>query len=128
MDTPSEARPGLFGSSKRLLNTVLAIAENRLELFLVELREERFRLFNALLLVCGLAAFGFMALLLGSFTLVVAFWDSARLTVLTALTAGYGLTALGIFWRLTVRFKNWPAFEATLDELKKDRACLDKEN
>ena len=42
--------PGLFASLKRLLKTIAAIAENRLELFLVEWQEERLRSFEVLLL------------------------------------------------------------------------------
>ena len=128
MDDATEAKPGLFSIAKRLLNIALATAENRLELFLVEAREERLRLFNALLLLCAFVGFAFMALLLVSLTLVVVFWDSARVAVLVALSAVYCLAALGIFWRLQVRFKNWPTFGSSLQEFKKDRACLEKEN
>jgi uncharacterized membrane protein YqjE len=70
---------------------------------------------------------GFLALLLVSVTLIVAFWDTARLAVLISLSAVYSLAALAIYWRLKALFDNWPAFRASLDELKKDRECLDKE-
>lgn len=128
MDTTTETSPGLFSSVKRLLNTALAGVENRIELFLVELREERSRVFDVLLLVCAAAVLGFMALLTVTVTLVVIFWDSARVPVLVGLSAGYSLATIGIIWRLKVRLHNWSSFSATLNELKKDRACLEEES
>jgi uncharacterized membrane protein YqjE len=69
-----------------------------------------------------------MALLTMTVTLVVIFWDSARVAVLVVLSAGYVLAALGVFWRLKIRLRKWSSFSATLDELKKDRACLDEKS
>jgi uncharacterized membrane protein YqjE len=127
MDSTDQDKPGLFESSRRVLRTAVATLENRLELFLVELHEEKFRILNALLLVGALVIVGFLALLLVSVTLIVAFWDTARLAVLISLSAVYSVAALAIYWRLKALFDNWPAFRASLDELKKDRECLDKE-
>lgn len=127
METTTESSPGLFSSVKKLLNTALAGVENRIELFLVELREERFRVYDALLLGCAAAVLGFMALLTVTVTLVVIFWDSARVPVLVALSVCYSLGAMTAVWRLKVRLRNWSSFSATVDELKKDRACLEEE-
>ena len=128
MDTSTHSSPGLFGSVKRLLNAALAGVENRIELFLVELREERFRVFDVLLLGCAAAVLGFMALLTVTITLVVIFWDSARVPVLVVLSASYSLATIGALWRLKVRLRSWSSFSATLDELKKDRACLEEKS
>jgi len=128
MEPSTDSSPGLFSSIKRLLNTALAGVENRIELFLVELREERFRVFHVLLLGCAAAVLGFMALLMVTVTLVVIFWDSARVPVLVVLSACYSLAAIGIVWRLKVLLRNWSSFSATLDEFKKDRACLEEES
>ncbi len=128
MDTSPEPSPGLFSAVRRLLNTALAGVENRIELFLVELREERFRVFEVLLLGCAAALLGFMALLTVTVTLVVVFWDSARVQVLVVLSACYSLATIGILWRLKVLFRNWSSFSATRDELKKDRACLEEKS
>ena len=128
MDTSTEPSSGVFSAVRRLLNTALAGVENRIELFLVELREERFRVFDVLLLGCAGAMLGFMALLTVTVTLVVIFWDSARVQVLVALSTGYSLATIGVFWRLKVVLRNWSSFSATLDELKKDRACLEEKS
>ena len=128
MDPSTEPSPGLFSAVRRLLNTALAGVENRIELFLVELREERFRIFEVVLLGCAAALLGFMALLTVTVTLVVVFWDSARVQVLVVLSAGYSVATIGIFWRLKILLRNWSSFAATLSELKKDRACLEEES
>jgi len=128
MDTSTEPSPGLFSAVRRLLNTALAGVENRIELFLVELREERFRIFEVLLLGCAAALLGFMALLTVTVTLVVVFWDSARVQVLVVLSAGYSVATIGILWRLKILLRNWSSFAATLSELKKDRTCLEEES
>jgi uncharacterized membrane protein YqjE len=128
MDTTTDSSPGLFSSVKRLLTTALAGVENRIELFLIELREARLRIFDVVLLGCAAALMGFMALLLVTVTLVVIFWDSARVPVLVVLSACYSLATMAIFWRLKIRLRNWSFFSATLNELKKDRACLEEES
>lgn len=122
METSTESGPGLFSSVKRLLNTALAGVENRIELFLVELREERIRIFEVLLLGFAAAVLGFMALLVVTVTLVVIFWDSARVPVLVVLSAGYCLATGGLLWRLRIRLQRWSSFSTTLEEIKKDRA------
>ena len=118
----------MFGSVKRLLNKALAGLENRIELFLVELREERVRVIEAFLLGCVGAMLGFMTVLMTTVTVVVIFWDSARVTVLVVLSVCYCLATVGVFWRLRVRLRNWSSFPATLGELKKDRAWLSEES
>ena len=128
MDTTTDSSPGLFSSIKRLLNTALAGVENRIELFLIELREARLRIFDVVLLGCAAALMGFMALLMVTVTLVVIFWDSARVPVLVVLSACYSLATMAIFWRLKIRLRNWSFFSATLSELKKDRACLEEKS
>lgn len=128
MENAPESGPGLFSSVRRLLNTALAGVENRIELFLVELREERIRIFQVLLLGCATAVLGFMALLVVTVTLVVTFWDSARVPVLVVLSAGYCLATVVLLWRLIARLQRWSSFSTTLEEIKKDRACLDEKN
>jgi uncharacterized membrane protein YqjE len=128
MDPSTNSGPGLFSSAKRLLSTALAGAENRVELFLVELKEERIRVLDVLLLGSAAGVLGFMALLMVTVTLVVVFWDSARVQVLVALSACYTLGAIGVVWRLKVLLRNWSSFSATLDELKKDRACFEEKS
>ena len=128
MSAPEQTRPGVWSSLKRVLDGLLATVENRVELFCVELQEEKCRLIEAFLLAAGVAAFGMMSLTLITFTLVALFWDSARMAVLVTLCVVYlGVTI--VLWRaLQARLKGRAAFAGTLDELKKDRSCLGTDN
>jgi uncharacterized membrane protein YqjE len=125
MHDTNGADQGVFESSKRFLRATATIAQNRLELLLVEVQEERTRLFDMLMLAAGAVAFGLMALITISFTLVVVFWDDHRVAVLVGLSVIYVLAAAAGFWQLNTRLKKWQAFSATLAELKKDCEWLD---
>ncbi len=127
MEKPGDNPPSPFASAKRLWRTVLAIAHNRIELLLVELQEERQKAVEVLILTMGVAVLGLMALILGSFALVIAFWEEHRLAVLVILILVYLLAALGMWWRLRVRLRNWQSFSATVGELRKDRAWMEEE-
>ena len=51
----------LVATSKRFARRLLTIGENRFELLIVEVQEERARLLRAILLALGVAAFGLLA-------------------------------------------------------------------
>jgi uncharacterized membrane protein YqjE len=127
MEEPGESAPGIFASLGRLLKTVLAIAQNRLELLLVELREERWRFFDALLMAGIVLIMATMTLMAATITIVVVCVKADRLDLVVALVLLYLAGTIVSFWRLRVRLKQWTPFSATLAELKKDKACLDEE-
>lgn len=124
MNAPGEPQHGVWASLKQVIATLLATAQNRVELFAVELQEEKCRLVESILCAAAVAAFGMMTLTLVTFTLVALFWESGRLIVLVGLSLLYlGGTAWA--WRLLqVRLKSRSAFSGTLGELNKDRAAL----
>jgi uncharacterized membrane protein YqjE len=126
MGEPVEQTQGILASLKRLLRTLLSIAQNRLELLLVEVQEERTRLIEAFLLAISIVALGAMTLVMVTFTVVAIFWENHRMAVLVGLSLFYLVVTLVAYWRLRHRLKNWPAFPATLAELKKDKAWLDE--
>ncbi|HEX5219922.1 MAG TPA: phage holin family protein [Verrucomicrobiae bacterium] len=126
MDESSEEAGGLLSAGKRALRSAFDLARARFELFLVELQEERIRLFDALLLLLLGVGCALMTLVLLTFALVIIFWDH-RVLVLILLTLAYALAAGGALWTLWRRLRDWKAFAATLDEFKKDRACLDEQ-
>ena len=128
MEEPGESTPGIFASLGRLLKTVFVIAQNRVELLLVELREERWRFFNALLLAGVVLILALMTLMAATITIVVVCVKADRLDLVIALVLLYLAGTIFSFWRLRARLKNWKPFSATLAELKKDKACLDEEN
>jgi uncharacterized membrane protein YqjE len=128
MEPSTEENPGLIHSLKRLGGTVLGIAENRVELLLVEVEEERCRAVQALLLIMSLAVLALMTLMLGTLTVVMLCGPEHRPAVLVIFSLLYLLATLTVFWKLRRQLSQWQSFSSTLAELKKDRACLDKKN
>ena len=128
MEEAGPNTPGVFASLGRLLTTVLAIAQNRLELLLVECQEERWRFFDALLLAGVVLILALMTLMAATTTIVVICVKADRLDLVVALVLLYLAATIFSFWRLRNRLKKWEPFSATLAELKKDKACLDEKN
>ena len=128
MSEASETKPGVWASLKRTVDTVLATAQSRVELFSVELQEEKCRLVEALLCAAALAAFGMMTLTLVTFTLVLLFWENSRLAALVGLSVLH-LVGTALAWRaLQSRLRSRRGFTDTIEELKKDRSCLNSDN
>ena len=113
-------------ASKHLARRLLTIGENRLELLLVEVQEERERLLHAILLALGVAVFGFLAGAGLTVALVVLFWPHSPVAVLLVLSGCYAVIAGYLYFRFTRRLRAWQSLPATLDQLRKDRACLEK--
>ena len=123
------ATPGvgqLAETSKSFVRRLFTIVENRLELLLLEVHEERQRVLRVILLALGAAVFGLLAGMTLTAAIVVMLWHSAPVTVLLALTGVYGAAAIFIYRWLTGILRDWQNLPATLDQLKKDRACLEK--
>jgi uncharacterized membrane protein YqjE len=128
MEEPEESTPGIFASLGRLLKTVVVIAQNRVELFLVEAQEERWRFFDTLLLAGVVLILALMTLMAATITIVVVCVRAERLDLVVALVLLYLAGTIFSLLRLRTRLKAWIPFSATLDELKKDKACLDEKN
>lgn len=116
----------LAATSKTFARRLLTIGENRLELLAVEVQEERERLLHAFLLALGVAAFGLLAGLTLTAAFVVLSWDWSPVAVLLILTALYGAAGICLWRRLTGLLRDWQTLSATLDQLRKDRECLEK--
>ena len=116
----------LVESSKRFARRLLTIGENRLELLMVEVQEERERLLHAILLALGVAALGLLAGVTLTGAIVVLLWQHSPVAVLLTLTGLYGVAAVCLYRRLTALLRDWQTLSATFDQLRKDRACLEK--
>jgi len=126
MDEKDASPPGVLETLRRLGATVLGIFQNRLELFAVELQEERLRLIEALLLMGIIAALGFFTLALVAAGIIILLWNTFGVGILFIL-GGVGLIGtLLAGWRLRERFRDKPFLAGTLGELKKDREWLEK--
>jgi uncharacterized membrane protein YqjE len=126
METAAISFRQLAATSKQFARRLLTIGENRLELLTVEVQEERERLLHAFLLALGVAAFGLLAGLTLTAAIVVWLWAWSPLAVLLILTGLYGAAGVWLYRRLTGLLCNWQTLSASLDQLRKDRACLEK--
>src|ERR1041385_7766083 len=124
MTTTTDTSAPLEALPKRLARRLLTIGENRLELLLVEVQEERERLLHAILLALGVAVFGFLAGAALTVALVVLLWSFSAITVLLTLAALYIAVSVFLYRHFALLQHNWKTFPATLDQLRKDRACL----
>jgi uncharacterized membrane protein YqjE len=126
METATGSFKQLAATSRRFAERLLTIGENRLELLTVEVQEERERLLHAFLLALGVAAFGLLAGLTLTAAIVVLLGQYSPFAVLLTLTGLYGVAAVCLYRRLTLLLRDWQTLSATLDQLRKDRACLEK--
>ena len=117
---------GLFDSAKRAIESLIALAQLRLELFSSELEAEKLRVLDALLqamlgmVLLGLALVGLMGFV------VLLFWDGYRLMAIGILVVTF--TALGAWLMLRARetllARDGGPFALTLGELRRDREEL----
>lgn len=114
--------PKLIPSLRQLISTGVELAHTRLALAGIELEEEIQRLLSAAVL--GLIAFVLvlLALIVGSFTIVLAVPEDYRVATMVAITVVYLVIAaiLGLRLRSIFRLRP-PIFGATLAELQKDK-------
>jgi len=92
----------------------------------VEVQEERERLLHAILLALGVATFGLLTGITATALIVVLFWACAPVLALLALTALYAAAGIYLYRQLAARLRDTQTLAATLEQLRKDRACLEK--
>lgn len=124
MAAPSPSAPGFVGSLRSLGDGLLASAHDRIQLFAVELQEEKFRLIQAFIWISAVIFTGMMTAIFASLTLVYLFWQSAPLVTLGGLAVFYSLSLALAVWRLRTHIARHPVpFAASLEELGLDRSC-----
>ncbi len=116
---------GVVGTVARVIDTALATVQNRVELFSVELQEEKSRIIEAMLFAGAVLVMGSMTITLLTLAVVMMFSESARLVALSVLGLVYLTVTVVGACMLRTRLKNWVSFQGTIGEIKKDRACLE---
>ena len=116
----------LAAASKSFARRLMTVGENRLELLMVELQEERERLLRAILLALGVATFGLLTGIALTAAIVVWLWAYSPVAVLLIITGLYGAAGVMLYRRLALLLRDWQTLPATLDQLRKDRACLEE--
>jgi uncharacterized membrane protein YqjE len=116
---------GTTSSTRRLGAAVLGLLHSHVELFGIELQEQKSRTVS-LLLFAGLALVFALLLLVGlSALLLIVLWDSYRLAGIIGLCVFYTLAALFCAMRLKAAiFDESSPFHSTLEELANDRERL----
>ncbi|AOE64733.1 phage holin family protein [Pseudomonas corrugata] len=121
----SSSESGTASSARRLGAAFLGLLHSHVELFGMELQEQKARTVS-LLLFAGLALVFALLLLVGLSTLVlILVWDTYRLAGIIGLCLFYLLAALfcGLRLRAAIYDESTP-FHATLEELNNDRERL----
>lgn len=115
---------GLAAGSRRLAGHILATGENRLELLLVELQEEREHTFQMVGLLLSLTAF--LTLAGGTLTLavVVLLWDVSRIWPVCLLTVFWAGVGFAVYRRLRHQLEQWQSFPETVNQVHRDLAAL----
>ncbi|CUB06437.1 phage holin family protein [Tepidiphilus thermophilus] len=124
MERPAGPMERVFGASKRLLEHLLEGGEMRLRLAVLELEEERARLFDLLLLAGLSLALAALGLAFVGVFVVAAFWETHRLAAIAAVAAVFLLGAAFAAWRLRRLARRRSLLRATLEQLATDRQLL----
>jgi uncharacterized membrane protein YqjE len=116
---------GPLGSLKRLLRTLLEIAQTRLDLLGNEVQLEAVRL--ARIAIFGAAALLFLcfAVMLATLLVIVAFWNAIGMAGIALFTVLYAVVGVLLLMR-TIRLATSRSFmfQASVAELAKDREQL----
>jgi uncharacterized membrane protein YqjE len=122
MTTERQSQHDTQGPLRRIVNSVFAIFETRLELIGIELAEEKERLIGVLFLGLAAMMLTMMSLITLTVLIAIAFWDTYRWQSLAAITVAYALVAVLCAVRARAGLINAPnVFDSTLAEFKKDR-------
>lgn len=127
MEIPPDNEVNLADAMKRVTRQLIATCDNRIELFIVELQEERERLLRAIGLTLGVAAFGLLAGITLTILIAVTLGKPFLIVTLVVLTLLYAAAAVFLSFRLARLQRNWETLSGTLDQLRKDRECLEKQ-
>lgn len=113
---------GLFSSAARLLSNSIDLILNRLNILSADVGVSVQRLFSILSLFLFGVFFLCMAIFLVVILLVVIFWDTHKILVISSLLGAFIVLGAGFFAIAMQKLKGMPHFfEATISELKIDQ-------
>ena len=121
--TPSS--PSRGAAPRRFAGALLGLLQGHVALFGEELKEQQSHTLSLLVLTSLSLLFGLLLLIGLSAALLIAFWDSHRLLVISALCVFYAVAMFSSLITLLLRVRNAPTpFSASLEELARDREQL----
>ena len=122
---PESAPPSLLATLRRAGETLVDTLRNRVELFAVEMEEEKHWLIATLLWTAAAILFGMLAIIFVTLTIVVLCPEPARPWVLGGFCVLYVALALSAFSGLRKKLRDKPPpLAGTVGELKKDLAWI----
>lgn len=123
--SPPPADEAIKPSLKRLGGAFVGLLQGHIELLGLEFQEEKSRTFQLFVFAGLCLIFGLLILVGVSAAVVIAFWDSHRLTAIIGLCLLYGLALLFCILRaLKLAQRGETPFQATLEELARNRELL----
>jgi len=129
MNNDTSRGDGWVSSLRRTGDSLLGLAQSRIELFAVELQEEKLRALHIIIWLVIALALVVAGLLVGLGALAICLWNVAGYWGLAGLAAASLAMGAGALWRTHHRICNGPTpFAETIGEFKKDSACLRRNN
>lgn len=127
MAAPSSIFAGMLGARRGLGDGLLVVLGRRPQLVALELHEEKMQLMRIRLWLGAIIGVGLLGLVFVSRTIVQLYGPEARFAAL----GGVALSHVGALLVFVCTFRRYLAsrplpFAATLEELRKDRACIRK--
>ena len=125
--TNNDHDSGLAAATRRLAQNALGAVENRIELFALELREEKNQAVHVLIWVCTAVLCGLMALVAVTATVILFCPEDKRPYVAGGFAILYLAAALFAYGKARRHMKDeTPPFSATLEEFRKDQEWLQR--
>ena len=129
METNRSDESRFLGALRRLWGTLLEGLAQRLDLFSMELEEEKRRILTVIIVAMVAAFSAFMAFLCLNLVVILLSWDGNRVLVVILMAAFYlvlaGVAALWIRHHLRAAP---PPFAGSLEEFRKDCANITSED
>jgi len=118
---------GWTSATRRLASNAVGVVQNRVELFALELREEKNQAVGVLIWVCTAVLCGLMALVAITATVILFVPEDKRGYAAGGFAAVYLGLAVFAYLRARARMKHEaPPFSATIDEFRKDQEWLQR--
>ena len=121
----SDQDSGWTAATRRLASNAAGAVQNRIELFALELREEKNQAVGVLIWVCTTVLAAVLALVALTAAVILFFPESKRAYAAAGFAIVYVLLAVFAFFKARGRMKDeTPPFSATIDEFRKDQQWL----
>ena len=125
MDESAHKADGWLNSLRRAGESMLGLMQSRIELFAVELQEEKLRLIGTIVWLVIALALIVAGLLVGLGAVTLYLWDVAGYFGIVGLALALLTAGASVLWAIRRQIRSNPVpFAETISEFDKDRKCL----